>query len=153
MLLTVFSQWFGYIYDTVFNIFHPDFQDSVFWYFFESGFYVKLGLIFILIPLGFMSVFYYLCYYPYGRWWHWLILLVIAILVVFGTTYGYSRSFILGSNAQEMTLCYNVEECSEYIQALPMKYAWVNTILGSLIGFIGSLLLKQGSKVQTHLPF
>jgi len=149
----MFSQLFGAIYDTIFGIFNVNFHVPVFKFFFESGFYIWLGLIFIMVPLAFMFVFYYLWFYPYGQWWHWLILFVIAILVVFGTTYGYSRSFILGSNAPEMIGCYNVPACSDYIQSLPMKYAWVNTILGIVVGFISSLLLKQGSKVQTHLPF
>ena len=147
------SDWFAAIYDRVFNIFNPDFQTPVFQYFFDSGFYVWLGVIFIFVPLILMAVFYYAWRYPYGRWWHWLIWYVCTILIVFGWTYGYANSYINGSNAQEMIQCYNVQECADYIKKLPLEYAKANAFLGIIVGFIGSLILKQRSKVQTHLPF
>jgi len=147
------SDWFATIYDRVFSIFNPDFQDPVFQYFFDSGFYVMLGAIFIFIPLVLMAIFYYAWHYPYARWWHWLIWVAITILLVFGCTYGYANTFIINSNAQEMMNCYNVQECSDYINSLPLEYAKANIILSMIVGFLGSLILKQWSKVQTHLPF
>ena len=66
-----------------------------------------IGMIFIFIPLVLMVLFYYVWPYPYGKWWHWLIWFVITILIVFGCTFGYANSFILGSNAQEMINCFN----------------------------------------------
>jgi len=148
-----FSELFATIYDRWFNIFNPDFQDPVFQYFFDSGFYIVLGLIFIFVPLALMAMFYRAWKYPYGRWWHWLIWYVFTLLVVFGWTFGYANSFILGSNANEMTLCYNVQECTDFINSLPLEYAKANAFLCLITGFIGSLILKQFSKVQTHLPF
>jgi hypothetical protein len=147
------SDWFGFIYDRVFNIYNVNFQTPVFQYFFDSGFYVKLGLIFIFIPLVLMAIFYFFWKYPYGKWLHWLIWYVVTILVVLGGTFGYANQFINASNAQEMITCYNVHECAEYIKGLPMEYAKTNAFLGLIVGFIGSLILKQFSKVQTHLPF
>lgn len=147
------SDFFATIYDSWFNIFNPDFQSPVFVYFFDSGFYIKIGLIFLLIPLVLMFVFYYLWRYPYGKWWHWLIWYVITILVVFDWTFGYANKFINASNAQEMITCYNVQACADYIKGLPMEYAKANLFLSIIVAIFWSLILKQFSKVQTHLPF
>lgn len=149
----IFSDWFATIYDRWFNIFNPDFQSPVFQYLLDSGFYIMIGLIFLVVPLALMAIFYILWKYPYGKWWHWLIWYVIVTLVVFGWTFGYANQFINDSNAQEMIICYNVQECADYIKELPMKYAKANIILSLIVGFLGSLILKQFSKVQTHLPF
>lgn len=143
---------FGTIYDRVFNIYSTDFP-VIFSYFFKNGFYIMLGMIFILIPLTFFTIFYYLWMYPYGRWWHWLIWLFISLSVVFGCTFGYANSFILNSNAPDMISCYNLQQCSDYVNTLPIQYAKANFILSIISGFIWSLILKQFSKVQTHLPF
>ena len=100
-----------------------------------------------------MAVFYYLWKYPSVKWWHWLIWYVITTLVVYGWTFGYANQFINASDAQEMITCYNVQECADYIKGLPMEYAKANVFLSLIVGFVGSLILKQFSKVQTHLPF
>lgn len=149
----LFSDFFATIYDRGFDIFNPNFQTPVFQYLFDSGFYIMIGLIFILTPLAFMAVFYYLWKYPYGKFWHWLIWYFITTLVVFGWTFGYANQFINDSNAQEMITCYNVQECADYIKGLPMEYAKANVFLSLIVGFVGSLILKQYSKVQPHLPF
>lgn len=149
----LFSDWFSTIYDRWFDIFNPDFQDPVFQYFFDSGFYIMIGLIFLFVSLALMAIFYYLWIYPYGKLWHWLIWYVITTLVVFGWTFGYANQFIIASNAQEMITCYNVQECSDYIKGLPMEYAKANAFLSLIVGFIGSMIMKQFSKVQPHLPF
>ena len=149
----LFSEWFGFIYDRLFNIYNPDFHSPVFQYFYDSGFYIRLGALFILIPLVLMAVFYFLWKYPYGKWWHWLIWFILSILVVLGLTFGYANQFINDSNATEMLMCYDVQECASYINALPMEYAVANIFLGVLVGLIVSILFKQWSKVQAHLPF
>lgn len=149
----IFSDWFATIYERLFSIFNADYQDPVFQYLFDSGFYIMLGVIFIFVPLALMALFYYVWHYPYSRWWHWLIWFAITILIVFGCTFGYANTFILGSNAPEMVPCFNVQVCSDYINGLPLEYAKANIILGMILGFIGSLILKQWSKVQTHIPF
>lgn len=147
------SKWFGTIYDRWFNIFNPDFQTPVFQYFIDSGFYIRIGLIFIFVPLIFMSLFYFIFKYPYARWWHWALCYLIASLIVFGWTFGYATQFIIASNAQDMIYCLQVKECNDYVQGLPLEYAKANVILSLIVGFIGSMVLKQFSKVQAHLPF
>lgn len=147
------SDSFGFIYDRVFEIYSENFQTPVFQYFFDSGFYVMLGMIFIFVPLLLMAAFYYFCKYPYGKWWHWLLWFFIIIIVVFGWTFGYANTFILNSNEQEMITCNGVQECSDYIKGLPLEYAKANAILSLFVSFIGSLILKRFSKIQTHLPF
>ena len=147
------SEWFATIYDRLFNIFHPDFQSPVFQYLLDSGFYIMIGLISLLIPFSLMAVFYYLWKYPYGKWWQWLIWYFIIVWVVFGWTFGYANQFINASDAQEMIPCYNVQACADYIKGLPIEYAKANIFLSLIVGFFCSLILKQFSKVQPHLPF
>lgn len=151
--LDFFSDGFGWIFDTLFGIFKTEFQSPVFQYFLDSDFYTNLGLIFILTPLIMFVLFYYGWRYPYGKWWHWLIWYIIILIIVYGGTFFYAREFILSSNSQEMIACYDVEQCAKYIKNLHFEYAKANTICSAVVGFLGSLVLKQFSKVQTHLPF
>ena len=145
---------FGSIYDSLFGIFNNDFF-LVFQHLFDNGGYIKLGLSFILIPLVFWLVFYYLWKYPYAKIWHWLIWLLISIVTVIGITYAIANTEIFNSNNQALNEAIADESTGyeAYVSSLPMKYALVNSLLAAIIGFIYSLFLKQFSKIQIHLPF
>ena len=148
------KELFGSIYDTLFGIFNNDFF-LVFQHLFDNGGYIKLGLSFILIPLVFWLAFYYLWRYPYARIWHWLIWLLISILTVMVITYAVANAEIFNSNNQALNEAIADESTryESYVSSLPSKYALVNSLLAAVLGFIYSLLLKQFSKIQIHLPF
>jgi beta-lactamase regulating signal transducer with metallopeptidase domain len=148
------KETFGSIYDTLFGIFNNDFF-LVFQHLFENGGYIKLGFSFILIPLVFWLLFYYLWKYPYARIWHWLVWLLISIVTVMGITYGIANAEIFNSNNQALNEAIADESngYEDYVSSLPLKYAMVNCLLAAITGFIYSLLLKQFSKIQIHLPF
>ena len=148
------KELFGSIYDTLFGIFNNDFF-LVFQHLFDNGGYIKLGLSFILIPLVLWLLFYYLWKYPYAKIWHWLVWLLISIVMVLAITYSVANTEIFNSNNQALNEAIADESTGyePYVSSLPLKYAMVNSLLAAIIGFIYSLLLKQFSKIQIHLPF
>ena len=145
---------FGTIYDTVFRIFSNDYY-LIFQHLFDNGGYIRFGLTFILIPLFCWILFYYIWKYPYGKLWHWLLWLAVIMVIVAGTTYGIANTEIFGSNNQALNEALSDESTgyAAYATYLPLKYALANSILALLIGFIYSLIMKQFSKIQIHLPF
>lgn len=148
------KELFGSIYDSLFGIFNNDFF-LVFQHLYDNGGYIKLGLSFILIPLVFWILFYYLWRYPYARIWHWLLWLIISVLTVTGITYTIAAAEIFNSTNQALNEAIADESTryEQYVSSLPGKYASVNTLLAAITGFLYSLLLKQFSKIQIHLPF
>lgn len=145
---------FAAIYEIWFQIYELDFA-KIFDILYEDWGYLMLGLDFILIPLILMSLFYFVWKYPYGKFWHWLVWLIITTVIVAGTTYGITNNEIYASSNPDLIALLADPESGydQFAQALPLKYALVNALLGFLIGFLYSLGLKQFSKIQIHLPF
>jgi hypothetical protein len=148
------NEFFGKIYDTLFGIFN-NLYFLIFQHLYDNGGYVKLGLSFILIPLVCWLLFYYLWKYPYGKLWHWLVWMAVTVLIVICATYGIANTEILGSDNQALNEA--IADAStgygDYAATLPLKYAMANSLLALIIGFIYSLIMKQFSKIQLHLPF
>ena len=120
-----------------------------------DGGYITFGLLFILIPLFFNLLFYFVWRYPYGRFWHWLLWNIISTVTVFGITYSCANTAIFGSTDQNLlkALGDTASGYEQYANSLPIKYACLNGCLALLVGFIYSIFLKQFSKIQIHLPF
>ena len=148
------NEFFGTIYDTVFGIFANKYF-LIFQHLYENGGYIKFGLAFILIPLACWLLFYYLWRFPYGKKWHWILWMVVTVFIVFVTTYIVAGNEITGSENQALNeaLADASTGYSDYASTLPMKYALSNSLLALVIGFIYSLIMKQFSKIQLHLPF
>lgn len=142
------------IYETLFGLYNQTF-DLIFTTLFNDGGYLKFVLLFVLIPLACLFLFYYVWKYPYGQWWHWLIWLIIVTLIVFGATWGIANSEILASTNQDLidAIADSESGYEAFANALPLKYATINSVLAVIISFIFSMIMKQFSKVQTHLPF
>jgi len=133
-----FENAFG-IYDNQFSM--------VFGTLFDKGGYNSMGMILILIPLGFLSLFYLLWKYPYATHWHFLIFVGIISLTVAVLTYS-SVSLTLAK-----LLIHSNPEIADFTKALVLKYAILNAFLSLVVSFICSLFLRGFSKVQKHLPF
>jgi hypothetical protein len=142
------------IYETLFGLWNQAY-DLIFTTLFNDGGYLKFVLAFVLIPLSCWFLFYFVWRYPYGRWWHWLIWLIVITIIVFGTTWGIANSEIFASSNQDLidALADPDSGYEAYANTLPLKYATINSILAVIISFIYSMIMKQFSKVQTHLPF
>jgi hypothetical protein len=144
---------FAALYENGFGIYSED-HFLIFDNLFDNGGYIKLGFTFILIPLFCWFLFYSLWRYPYGKYWHWLIWLLIVTVIVIGVTIGFARTEIFASPDPELinALGDPGSGYETYASSLPGKYALVNGILTLIISCIYSLILKQFSKIQAHLP-
>jgi len=145
---------FAPIYETWFGLYNQTY-DLIFTTLYNDGGYIKFGLTFVLIPLICWLLFYYAWRYPYGRVWHWLVWLIFVTLIVLGVTWGIANSEILASTNQDLidALADNESGYEVYANSLPLKYAFINAGLTVIISFIYSLIMKQFSKIQIHLPF
>ena len=79
---------FATIYETWFQIWNIDYN-LIFQTLFDDGGYNMFGLSFILIPLVLWILFYFVWKYPYGKFIHWLLWVLVTGLIVSGTTFGY----------------------------------------------------------------
>ncbi|MGQ1890241.1 hypothetical protein ACT29H_07340 [Thermophagus sp. OGC60D27] len=146
LIATIYEVWFG-LYDPQFTL--------IFDTLYDTGGYLLLASIFIFIPMLMFLGFYFLWKYPYGKWWHWLIWLIVTVIITGLATWGIANNQIfLSGNQQLMDALANPESnFEEYAKSLTIKYALVNSLLSIFISFLTSFLSKQGSKIQTHLPF
>jgi hypothetical protein len=119
---------------------------------YDYGGYNKLGLSFILIPLLCWMLFYFVWRYPYGTYKHWLISFLITIVIVFSASLSIARIEILASSNPDLINAISDPQIEAYARSLPVKYAFVNGFLTILLSAVYSLILKQFSKVQAHLP-
>jgi len=145
---------FAPIYELLFHLYEAKFS-LIFDTLYDYGGYIKLGLSFVLIPLVLLLLFYYVWKYPYGKFWHWLVWLGLIAFVVAGTSWGIANNEIFASNNQTLidALANPESGYGEFAKTLPLKYTLANSILTLGISFIYSLILKQFSKIQIHLPF
>ena len=143
---TIYETWFQ-LYDSKFSL--------IFDTLYSDGGYVMFGLSFILMPLALWILFYYLWNYPYGNFWHWFGWLIIIFLIVTVSTFGIANNEIFVSDNQALidALADSESGYEQFAKTLPIKYALFNGILTIGVGFIYSLILKQFSKIQIHLPF
>jgi len=148
------SNIFAPIYETWFQLSNNQFS-LIFDTLFKDDGYIMFGLSFIIIPLISWLLFYYVWKYPYGKLWHWLVWLLITFIFVVGLTYGIANNEIFVSDNQALidALADSESGYEQFAKTLPLKYALINGILTIGISFIYSLILKQFSKIQIHLPF
>jgi len=145
---------FAPIYESLFGLYDSKYS-LIFDALYNDGGYILFGLTFILIPFVLWGVFYYLWKYPYGKFWHWLLWLVLSAIIVSMVTWGLANSEIFASKNQILidALADAESGYEQFAKNLPMKYAIYNGILSIVIGFVYSIIMKQFSKIQIHLPF
>lgn len=145
---------FATLYENFLGIFDQQFK-LIFYTLFEEGSYTYIGLCFIVPTFILLLIFYYFWSYPYSKLWHWILCIFIIILVTFGLTWSLSNEFIFNSDNQQLiNLLSNPESGYEdYALTLPLKYAMWNAVFALFLGFLFSVIMKQFSKAQIHLPF
>ena len=130
---------FATLYENFLGIFDQRFK-IIFFTLFDEGSYTYIGLCFIVPAFILLLLFYYFWSYPYSKLWHWILCHLIILLVTFGLTWSLSNQFIFNSNNQQLIdLLSNPQSGYE-------EYALI-------LGFLFSLIMKQFSKAQIHLPF
>ena len=143
---------FAAIYETLFGLYNQTY-DLIFTTLYNDIGYIKFGLIFIMVPILFWILFYYVWRYPYGNIWHWLLWLVLTCLTVSFFTWGIANVEILASsnpaliNALASNSGYEI-----FASSLPLKYSIINGVLALIVSLLYSFGMKQFSKIQIHLP-
>jgi chromate transport protein ChrA len=145
---------FATIYEALFGLYDSQFS-LIFDTLYDYGGYNLLGLTFIAVPLIMFASFYFLWKYPYGKIWHWLLWLLIAFLITGAISWGISNNEIFLSDNQSLidALADPESGYEQHANTLPLLYALFNGLLSVAVGLIFSLILKQFSKIQIHLPF
>jgi hypothetical protein len=148
------KNFFAAIYETWFQLYDVQFS-LIFETLFNDGGYVLFGFLFILIPVILWILFYYVWDYPYGKFWHWLTFLLITVILVAGSTFGLANNEIFVSDNQSLINALSDPESGYemFAQTLTMEYALFNGLLSVVMGIACSLIFKQFSKIQIHLPF
>ncbi len=152
--MSILNEIFATIYETWFGLYNADY-DLIFATLYDEGGYQKLGLSFVLIPLTCWLLFYYVWKYPYAQLWHWLVWLLITAVIVAGISYGIANTEIFASNNQALNdaLADESTNYKNYAETLPLTYSIYNGLFAIVLGFLYSLVMKQFSKIHTHLPF
>ena len=148
------KDFFADIYEIVFELVDPKFPLITDTMDYNYG-YVLLGVSFVIVPLVMFASFYLLWKYPYGRFWHWFLWLVITSLLTSVISWSISYNEIILSSDNSLNKALNDTE-SGYKDAtynFLMNYALCNGVLCVITACIYSVLLKQISKIQIHLPF
>ena len=146
------KELFASIYE---NVIFEAAHRIIFSHLFDNGGYIYLGMIFLLIPLLFTATFYFLYIWnPYAKWWHWLIVLIICLITVYGITYSIVNEEIFASSNRYLNdaLANPELQHSEYGKGLLFKYGALNSGLGFIVFILYSFIFKQYSKLHAHLP-
>jgi len=148
------NDFFATIYEALFKLYDSQFS-LIFDTLYDYGGYNLLGITFVLVPLVMFACFYFLWKNPYGKFLHWFIWLLLAALITGGLSWGIANNEIFASNNQALinALSDPSSGYEDFANTLPIKYALFNSLLGLFVGFVYSLILKQFSKIQIHLPF
>lgn len=144
---------FAALYEGWFNLYNADYH-LIFDNLLENGGYIKLGLSLILIPLVLWFLFYFLWKYPYGTYRSWLLWLLVVVVIVFSVTMSIARIEIFSSSNSSLidALAFPGTGYETYASSLPGEYAKINLILALVVSLIYSLIMKQFSRIQAHLP-
>jgi len=143
---TLYDTWIG-LYDSNYFLIYDQLRDS--------ASYTYFGLTFILIPLVIFLLFYFGFRYPYAKWWHWLIAVVLSAVIVWIATREAAYLAIFDTSNNELNNALNTQESGydAYARPLPFEYAHWNAIMSLAVSFIWSMILRPFSKIQKHLPF
>lgn len=145
---------FTTIYEALFVLYDSDFS-LIFDTLYDYGGYNLLGLTVMLVPLIMFSAFYFLWKYPYFKFWHWFLFLIFISIVTGGISWSISNNEIFMSDNEDLinALADPTSGFEYFAKTLPIKYALFNALLSLAVGFVYSLVLKQFSKINIHLPF
>jgi len=148
------NELFAAMYESLFGVYNANYLE-IFTTLFDFGGYLRLGFLFIGLPLLFWLLFYYLWKYPYGRFLHWLVWLLASAVTVLVATWLVADHALFDSGNQALADALGDAESGykAYAEELPMRYALINAGLSLAVGFMASLVMKQFSRIQMHLPF
>ncbi len=113
---------------------------------YNQNLYLTIGLFMVLIPVGILTLYYYVINsVKFSKWWHWLILVVVLCAVNFGISYSTSYN--------ELSYLYEQQN-----KALPystefFSFSLINGLWTFVVSFVWSMIIKWGSKNCRRTPF
>ena len=120
------------------------FSDDMFY----NSLYLPIGLCVVLIPIVFLTLYYYvLNSAKYNRWWHWLLLVVVLCVVNFGISY-----LVSYRNIMNIYIDMNSEP-SYTLGTYCFSFSLINLLWCFVVSFIWSLIIKWGSNNCRRTPF
>jgi hypothetical protein len=134
------------VYEGAFNLIYKQM-------FLDQG-YIYIGLLFLLIPLVVLAAFYFERWFPYMKWWHWGIAVLVSSILVFGSTVAVFNIKILATSNPDLAnaLANPNSGYLEHAKSLRYLYGVINVGLALICSLIYSAALKRFSKLHSHLP-
>jgi magnesium-transporting ATPase (P-type) len=113
---------------------------------YNQNLYITIGLCMTLIPVGILTVYYYaINSVKFGKWWHWLLLVVALCAINFGISYVTSyNEFLYLYEQQNQSLPYTTEF---------VGFSLINALWVFVVSFVWSMIIKWGSKQCRRTPF
>lgn len=145
---------FLYLYADLLSLHNAQFQlifDHALYY--TNG-YTLNGFIFILVPLIIALLFYFLYHNPFAKYWHWLIALTVCITIVGIFTHQYNVYLIFSTYHPDLRLALNTPDTGykDFAKNLILNLTIINIFLSTIMFALYSLVFKQFSKSQGHIP-
>lgn len=106
--------------------------------------YTLLGLTMLLTSVITMAVFYYLWNPIFGRWYHWMLTMIIAAAIAFGASYG-----ILN---EELVMYLDDPEYPD-VEFFIFKLSAMTAFYTFIFSFIFSFVIRLGSSNNKANPF
>lgn len=124
--------------------FFEGFSDDMF----DNSLYLPIGLCMVLIPIVFLTLYYYVLNSArFNKWWHWLLLVVVLCVVNFGISYLVSYRNILNVYTDMNS------EPSYALGTCCFSFSIINVLWCFVVSFIWSLIIKWGSSSCRRTPF
>lgn len=145
--------FFSFLYEDILGLFDQD-AYAIFELYSDESVYTILGLLLIMTPLLLWGMFYFVWKFPYGSLVHWLIWLIITAILVAIVTWLILNSYETRLDASGALSDLEAQgiDFKAYLSFLYLKFACINAALSTVLSTVYSLVMKQSSKVQAHLP-
>lgn len=120
----------------------------------SSNVYILLFLTGFLLPLLLWTIFYFLVNYPYTKMFHWIFVMLIILIAVFGISYSQVNITIVGSTSDDFNnLLASDQVAQDVANSLPIYFGLLNVLYAFISSIFYCFVLKRFSKIQMHLPF
>lgn len=133
------NEFFANLYEMM--IVEDTFSDNMY----EESLYLPIGLSMILIPMVFLTLYYYVVNSArFSKWWHWLLFVAIICAINFVISYSISYSGIVAIYPDVIP---------EGLGIYSFSLSLINAIYCFIVSFIWSMIIKWGSSQCRRTPF
>ncbi|ADQ80185.1 membrane protein [Paludibacter propionicigenes WB4] len=131
-----FANWYELI------DYFPGFSDDMY----NQNLYITIGLCMVLIPIGILTIYYYVVdSVKFNKGWYWLILVLILCATNFGIAYGISYN--------ELSYLYEQQNKVMPYSTEFVGFSFINAFWTFVVSFVWSMMIKWKSKNCRRTPF